>query len=135
MRVLALGVALTVVLGGCVRTRPSPSSCTAADPSVLDEIAARLDVDGSLRNGFVHREASSGSTFVTAELHRADAAPDVEGDLLTFAIDTGEPGAFLAVDAYAREQSSWPNAPFDVREPGVIESRGCASHALGDSDD
>jgi hypothetical protein len=93
-------------------------------------IEQRLDTPGSLRHGRSVTSDESGITFVSAELVRAVDDPRDRGDLLTWA-KAKVGGGFVAVDEDARKNSSWPNASFDVRQAGAIESRACAAVRRG----
>ncbi len=57
----------------------------------------------------------------------SDAAHD-KGDIATWATDDiKSDDGFMSVDVHAREDSTWPHAPFTVTKDGAIESRACAS--------
>lgn len=126
----ALGVVLASVAGACASPRPSESSCFPAPPAVLDVLEAGLTENGTLRNGAL-RETQRGFTFVSAELHLDEHDDRVRGDILTWVTGAVESEEFFAVDIYARESSTWPGAPLDVREDGAVESRGCVSYKAG----
>lgn len=117
---------------GCVDARPEEASCVTAPRSVVEEIAQQLEVDGSLRHGSLR--TSDGLTFITAELVRDGDPEGLRGDLLTWATGSLDGGDFFSVDIYARESSTWPAAPFDVRHNGVIDSRACTAFDAGDPD-
>ncbi len=58
-------------------------------------------------------------TFVSAELHPASDAKHDKGDIATWATtDVKSATDFLSVDVHAREESTWPDAPFNVTEDG-----------------
>lgn len=125
---LVLGLLAT----GCVDPRPEEATCVEAPRSVLDEIEARLSVDGQLRHGSLR--IADGFTFVSAELARDGDPERLRGDLLTWATGSLDVGEYFAVDVYARESSSWPPAPFDVRQSGVVDSRACTAFDAGEPD-
>jgi hypothetical protein len=124
----------SVVLVGCGQmSNPeydlSSVRCEGAPASVISAIEAELRVDGTLRNG--KQATGRGTTFVSVELHRADEDRHDSGDILTFASADPDLGEFLAVDVNARDDTTWPHAPVDVRAEGARESRGCVRPSLG----
>lgn len=127
-------VSVLLVLGAsaCVSTRPEEAQCVQAPRAVLDDIATKLTVDGTLRHGSL--EIRNGITFVSAELARAGDPERLRGDLLTWATGSLDSLEYFSVDAYARESSSWPAASFDAREEGVVDSRACTAYDAGTPD-
>ena len=121
-----------LLLSGCVDPRPPQAQCVTAPRDVLDDIATGLAVDGTLRHGSL--EIRNGLTFVSAELARSGDPEKLRGDLVTWVTGSLDVGEFFAVDVYARESSTWPPAPFDVREPGAIDSRACTAFRAGEPD-
>jgi hypothetical protein len=134
-RIAALIVALVTVLAGCAQIK-SPTydigalGCVPASDATLATLSSKLTVPGTLRNGMVLR-GDDGYDMVSAELHRPDDDRHTTGDLLTFASRRSASPEFVAVDVNAREESSWPGAPFDVRAEGARQSRACANVSRG----
>src|SRR5690606_3504361 len=62
-------LAARVASSGCVSTAQAESSCAKAPLDVLATIGEKLVTPGYLRNGSLLRNAGSGLTFVSAELH------------------------------------------------------------------
>lgn len=123
-------IAVGMALVGCASPRLEEKVCGRAPREILDVLQERVE-GGTLRNGAIRMSARNGFTFVSAELHLAGDPPDIRGDVLTWATGDATGDEFFAVDIYARESSSWPAAPFDVREDGAIDSRGCVSYWSG----
>ena len=130
--VVLVGVLAVLALNGCgsPTLKTSAGVCTPTSDTVLKTIGAKLSVDGTLRNS---RTVSRGTTnFVSAELHKTADKPDTKGDLLTWAVTESGSNEFVAVDVHAREDTSWPHAPFDVRKDGAMQSRACADQIRGE---
>ncbi len=123
------------MFAGCAQAK-SPTydvgtlGCTSASDATLAAAASKLTVPGTLRNG-MSLVGDDGYRMLSAELHRPDDDPHATGDLLTFGSRDSDTTEFLAVDVNAREDSSWPGAPFDVRDQGARESRACADISRG----
>ncbi len=65
-------------------------------------------------------------------MHLQSDAPHDKGDIATWATrDIKSSSDFLSVDVHAREDSTWPHAPFNVTEDGAIESRACTGLNTG----
>lgn len=128
----AAALLVTTMLGGCVDARPEQAQCVRAPGDVLHTIATNLTEPGGLRHGSL--QLSDGLTFVTAELVREDDPERLRGRLVTWVSGSLDGGEFFAVDVYARDNSTWPPAPFDVRQTGAIESRACTAFRAGEPD-
>jgi hypothetical protein len=121
----------------CGNPETDVTGCTGTPQDVVDAISAKLHQDvGRLRNAHQFSKGTGGLTFVTAELHNPDKGKAHEqrhdkGDLLTWATRDVQGGKFESVDEHARNDSSWPGAPFDVRKFGVYESRACTDISRG----
>lgn len=100
---------------------------------MLSSIQSKVTAFGKLRNGRIVEPDASAWMFVSAELHLYEDGVETRGSMLTWARRKSDSGkaAFLAVDENARKKSLWPRAPFDVRETGAIESRGCTDRVRG----
>jgi hypothetical protein len=134
-RVLVALAGLLVAIGisACSVPGPKRSLCRPAKADVLDEISTKLDAKGWLRRGYVYTVKGGGPKFVSAELHLNADKITTDGTILTWVEDPDR--QFLAVDERARQYSGWPGAPFDVREQGARESRGCVYDRRTDDDD
>ena len=124
------------VLAGCSQMQNpeydvGSSGCVGASDETVLAIQERLDAPGKLRNGKQVAAPGSGETFVSAELHLETDEPHDDGDILTWATTDVAGSEFFSVDVNAREESSWPPADFDVREPGARESRACTGLNVG----
>jgi hypothetical protein len=134
-RAIARGVVLVMALTGLGVTTSSCSvslysaACNTAPKPLLTTIDSRLRVSGTLRNGYTIA-APSGWVLVSAELHLKGTKVNAAGDILTFATRSGKP-IIRAVDAKARQLSTWPKASFGVYMSGVITSRGCVERVRG----
>ena len=127
--------AVALVASGCGEmSSPTYDTSTLKCQGVSDDLlvaaSSKLTVPGRLRNGKAV-DGDSKVQFLSAELHRQGDDPHDKGDLLTFAVPKGDESALVAVDANAREDSSWPHASFDVRAKGARESRACADLLRG----
>lgn len=121
------------LLTACAGPEPSAAACTVAQAAHLDTLQTGV-AGGTLRHGFsVTNEA--GQLLVSAELHPAGEDPDHDGDILTWITADPASGQFLAVDAHAREESTWAPAGVDVRVEGAITSRGCVLTQRGSPTD
>jgi hypothetical protein len=134
-RSAALIVALVTVLAGCAQIKSptydvSAAGCVPVSDATLATLSTKLTVPGTLRNGMSLR-GEDGYDLLSAELHRPEDDRHTKGDLLTFASRGSATAEFLAVDGNARDDSSWPGAPFDVRAEGARQSRACANVARG----
>jgi hypothetical protein len=132
--IVLLGLGFGGGLSACSVPLPPSSACGVANNATLHALQAKLTVDGTLRNGRTVGPTSIGWTWVSAELHLKGGRKSVRGNILTWGLPKGAPmtgGAFLAVDAKARSDSTWPKAPFAVTAAGVITSRGCVDEVVG----
>ncbi len=126
--IVALGA---VSLSSCSNPEADVSACGGVPDQVLKVIGQRLDVAGILRNGRMVPGKHGEPSFVSAELHRTGTSDGLAGDVLTFASDDVKGGQFLSVDPYARANTSWPGAHFDVDHGDAMESRSCANTVKG----
>jgi hypothetical protein len=134
-----LGAALVVLIVGlgavslssCSNPQADVSACGGVPGQVLKVIGQRLDVAGILRNGRMVPGKHGEPSFVSAELHRTGTRDGLAGDVLTFATNDVAGGQFLSVDPYARDNTSWPSAGFDVDRGDAMESRSCANSLTG----
>jgi hypothetical protein len=129
----ATAVALGSLAGiaGCGNPQQSVRHCQGAPEESIVAIQQKFTAQGKLRNGkMVHLK--SGPYFVSAEIHlESDGAHD-KGDIATWATDDIKSlDAFESVDVHAREESTWPVAPFTVTADGAIESRACVGLNTG----
>lgn len=126
MRVIGLS-ALAVGVTAC--PQPNDSACGKPANEVKGSIESHISEAGSLRNARTYSPDGSDWTFVSVE-HRTplEIKRDRNGHIMTFAFE-GDGGDVVAVDQRARDESSLPDAPFDVRRKGAIESRGCVFNA------
>ena len=130
--VLAAAVVLGgLLLGGCGNPTQPVADCVSARDEELRAIEGRLSAEGELRNGKMVEGEGAQPTFISAELHLRTDEPHDEGDIATWAISDAGSDGFVAVDVVARDESSWPAAPFDVTEDGAIESRACTNLSRG----
>ncbi|MEX1008337.1 MAG: hypothetical protein WD271_10895 [Acidimicrobiia bacterium] len=108
--------------------------CIGAPDEAISAIQGKIEPDAKakLRNGKMVHLKGADYTFVSAELHLDDDAPHDKGEIGTWATtDIKSSDGFLSVDVHAREDSTWPHAPFKVTEDGAIESRACTSLNTG----
>ena len=130
----ALAVALATVAVACGNHKQSVQHCVGASDEVVSAIQQRVkpSANAKLRNGKTVHLKGADYTFVSAELHLESDAPHDKGDIATWATkDIASSDGFLSVDVHAREDSTWPPAPFKVTEPGAIESRACTGLNTG----
>jgi|SRR5262245_13369602 len=119
-------------LAGCGNPQQSVKNCKgAADDTVL-AIQRKLTAQGKLRNGKIVQLPGSPNTFISAEIHLDENDKHDKGDIATWATsDLKSSDGFKSVDVHAREESTWPPAPFKVTENGAIESRACTGLNTG----
>ena len=132
--VAAAAVALTclAVIAACGNPQQSVRHCQGApEESILaiqEKVTARREAsqrkDGAPRRAgptsSAPRSTSSPTTRTTRATSRTWATDDIKS--------TDE---FQSVDVHAREESTWPHAPFDVTADGAIESRACVGLNTG----
>ena len=126
-----LAAVLVVVGAACSSPRPDLSACEGVTDELVEDLAASLTVDGSLR----HARAVQGESalyFVSAELLPADEEEDFPGDILTWVTPSLEVPSFASVDVNAREVSTISGADLDVRADGAVISRGCVLPVRGE---
>jgi hypothetical protein len=108
----------------CSAPTPNQAACVGASPATVAQLQGGVSKGGTLRHARMFTRAGD-ATFVSAEFLPSDKPQDFKGDILTWFTTSIDSGQFEAVDAHARDLSSWPHARFDVREDGAITSRGC----------
>jgi hypothetical protein len=108
----------------CSAPTPNQAACVGASPATVAQLQGGVSKSGTLRHARMFTRAGD-ATFVSAEFLPSDKPQDFKGDILTWFTTSIDSGQFEAVDAHARDLSSWPHARFDVREDGAITSRGC----------
>jgi hypothetical protein len=119
-------------LGGCGNPTQSVRNCVGAPDEVVQAIQQRVTGPQTLRNGKMVRLEGAKYAFVSAELHPRSDDPHDKGDIATWATrDIKSTDGFKSVDVHAREESTWPDAPFNVTEEGAIESRACTGLSTG----
>ena len=128
---LAAAVSCVAFLAACGNPPQPTADCVGVSPDTLEVIQSGITADAELRNGKIVQGAEPPYSFVSAELHMRSDDPHHSGDIATWAIDDADGSAVLAVDVVARDESSWPAAPFNVTEPGAIESRACTDLSRG----
>jgi len=128
--VLIVGLG-AVSLSSCSNPQADVSACGGVPDQVLKVIGQRLDVAGIFRNGRMVPGKHGEPSFVSAELHRTGTRDGLAGDVLTFATTDVKGGQFVSVDPYARANTSWPGAHFDVERGDAMESRSCANVVKG----
>jgi len=126
--VLVLGAG---ALTGCAMPKPDASRCSTVTDDVMKALETNVTAKGDIR--FARVIENHGQLFVSFEVHKPDEQKNQDGDILTFF--ERDKQNFEAVDTLARKGSTWPDAPFDARHAGVVESRGCVEYArnYGDS--
>lgn len=120
---------VVALVSACGSPKQSVQNCVGASDSVISAIQQKMkpDADAKLRNGRTVQLPGSETTFVSAELHLGSDARHDKGDVATWATDDiKSDDGFVSVDVHAREESTWPHAPFTVTKDGAIESRACA---------
>ena len=141
-RAKALAAVIAVAIAGftlsaCGNPETEVDGCSGTPADVVAAISEKLHKDvGTLRNTHQFAKGTGGITFITAELHNPDkgqahAQRHDKGDLLTWSTSDIKSGQFKSVDEHARNESSWPGAPFDVRKKGAYESRACTDISRG----
>jgi hypothetical protein len=131
---LAVAIAGLSLAAGCGNPKQSVQHCVGAPEETVSAIQQKIkpSADAKLRNGKSVHLKGSDYTFVSAELHLDSDAPHDKGEIATWATkDIKSSDGFLSVDVHAREESTWPPAPFKVTEPGAIESRACTGLNTG----
>lgn len=131
--VLAVAVA-SLTFAACGNPKQSVQHCVGAAEETVLAIQQKVkpDAKAKLRNGKMVRLKGADYTFVSAEMHLDEDAPHDKGDIATWATkDIKDSDGFLSVDVHAREDSTWPHAPFKVTEEGAIESRACTGLNTG----
>jgi hypothetical protein len=129
--VAATALFATSFLSACGNPTQPLADCVGLPDDVLQVIQQRVTVDAELRNGKIVELDGAPYVFVSAEVHPVSADPHSSGDIATWAVSDVDTEEFLAVDVVARDQSSWPAAPFNVTEVGAIESRACTDLSRG----
>jgi hypothetical protein len=125
-------VTSVLLLAGCGNPQQSTQACVGTADDVMQAIQEQVDDNQTVRNGRMVRLRDAEYAFISAELHPSSDDPHDSGDIGTWATrDVASPGDFLAVDVHAREESTWPAAPFDVTAEGAIESRACTALSRG----
>jgi hypothetical protein len=128
----AVALATLGVLTGCGNPQQSVRNCKGAPEETVLAIQQKLTASGKLRNGKMVQLAGSPNTFISAEIHLDENDGHDKGDIATWATtDINSTEGFRSVDVHAREESTWPPAPFKVTEDGVIESRACTGLNTG----
>lgn len=124
---LALG-ALCTVLTGCA-PQPNNKACGQPSPQLVQTIETQISSSGQFRRPRSFSPGGSSWTFVSIEQRDPiQVKENKQGNILTFAVNT-DGATILAVDQRARRDSTFGHAPFNVREKGAIESRGCVFNA------
>ena len=121
---------VVALLPACGNPTQSVQHCVGTSDSVLSAIQQKMKpgADATLRNGRTVQVPGSDTTFVSAELHLGSDDPHHKGDVATWATnDIKSSDGFVSVDVNARDDSTWPHAPFTVTKDGAIESRACAA--------
>lgn len=126
---LVLASASLGLLGGCDNPTANVEQCATPGADVIEAIQRELSVPGKLRNAKMVPGARY--TFISAELHPPDVDRHDKGDILTWAARDPDSSRFVAVDVRARDASAWPDATFDVRHRGAVESRACTNFSRG----
>jgi hypothetical protein len=122
----------TTFLAGCGNPKQSVRNCVGVSDQVVQAIQKQVARGQTLRNGRMVHVRDGKYAFVSAELHPRTDAPHDKGDIGTWATrDVKSADGFLAVDVHARDESSWPTAPFKVTADGAIESRACVGLSTG----
>lgn len=132
--VLAVCALLTgaTFLAGCGNPKQAIRNCVGVSDQVMQAIQKQVARGQTLRNGRMVHVRDAEYAFVSGELHSHSDAPHDKGDIGTWATrDVKSADGFLAVDVHARDESSWPAAPFKVTADGAIESRACVSPSTG----
>jgi hypothetical protein len=128
----ALAFGAVVVLPACGNPTQSVRNCVGAPDQMVQAIQQKVTGPQKLRNGKMVHLAGADWTFVSAELHPFSAAPHDKGHIATWATkDIKSEDGFVSVDVHAREESTWPAAPFNVTAAGAIESRACTGLSTG----
>jgi hypothetical protein len=123
---------MVLFLAGCGNPQQSTQACVGAPDDAMEAIQERVDGNQTIRNGRMVRLRDAEHAFISAELHPSSDDAHDKGDIATWATrDPASPDDFVAVDVYAREESTWPVAPFDVTAEGAIESRACTALSRG----
>lgn len=134
VRLLLVAAIVVPVLSACGNPTQAVQNCVGTSDTVTRAIQQGMkpEARATLRNARSVQVPGSNTTFVSAELHLdSDSAHD-KGDIATWATnDVASGDGFLSVDVHAREDSTWPHAPFGVTKNGAIESRACASLNTG----
>ena len=118
----SLGAAVLAVtlLGACGNPPEPTADCVGVSDDLLQVLQEGVTVDAELRNGKIVEATGAPHAFVSAEVHMRGDDPHSRGDIATWAVDDTGAEQVRAVDIVARNQSSWPAAPFNVTEPGGI---------------
>jgi hypothetical protein len=127
----AVALACLSAVAGCGNPQQSVRHCQGAPEEAILAIQQKFTAKGKLRNGkMVHLK--TGPYFVSAEIHLDSDGPHDKGDIATWATDDiKSTDNFQSVDVHAREESTWPVAPFNVTADGAIESRACVGLNTG----
>lgn len=132
LAVVAVAFAGVGVLTACGNPTQAVRHCVGAPDEAVLAIQEKLTAPGKLRNGKMVHLKGSPYSFVSAEIHLDDDDPHDKGDIATWATrDIKSTDGFKSVDIHAREESTWPDAPFKVTEEGAIESRACTGLSTG----
>jgi hypothetical protein len=128
----ALALGTITVLPGCGNPTQSVGNCAGVPAETVRAIQQNITGPQKLRNAKMVRLPSADWTFVSAELHPFSAAPHDKGDIATWATkDIASSDGYVSVDVHARDESTWPAAPFNVTVDGAIESRACTGLSTG----
>jgi hypothetical protein len=135
-RVAAVAASAIALVGitfvaGCGNPSQSVRHCIGAPDETVAAIQEKVTGPQKLRNGKMVHLKGAEYTFVSAELHEESDQPHDKGDIATWATKDIKGTDFLSVDVHAREESTWPVAPFKVTEDGAIESRACTGLNTG----
>jgi hypothetical protein len=125
---VVVALASTVALAGC--PQPNDEGCGTPSDELTAVITGALPSEGETRNFRSFQPSGESTVFISVEHRTADEVEDDDsGEIYTFATDDGSPGAIVAVDERARDDTDLPAASFDVRQDGAIDSRGCTFNA------
>jgi hypothetical protein len=133
-RLLLLAALVAPAATACGNPTQSVQNCVGTSDTVISAIQQKLkpDAKAKLRNGRSVHVPGSDTTFVSAELHSDSDAPHDKGRHRTWATnDIKSSDSFLSRRRDARDDSTWPHAPFEVTKNGAIESRACTALNLG----
>jgi hypothetical protein len=120
-----LAAALAVIVTACV-PQPNKTACGQPPPEIVSRIDAQLRTTGQVNTPRSSTSEGGKWQFVSVDLRTPEEVRDKKsGNILTFSYKPSDDSTIYAVDARAREATSFEDAPFDVSEDAAVKSRGC----------